>query len=194
MTVTIRPLTNADHRAVTRLLDDAVGAGFWSLESFDEGLSYVAHDGADVIGVVLARLAAADGETAADAGAPGLAAVASGGDDGADDGGAVLHIRELAVVASHRRDGVATRLLRRVERDGRARGASLALVYAWLPAGKSDPESVPFYGANGYAARRDIPDFYGPSSVRQGAVCPYCGDPPCRCAARVLVRQLPASA
>jgi GNAT superfamily N-acetyltransferase len=194
MTVTIRPLTNADHQAVTRLLDDAVGAGFWSLESADGGLSFVAHGGADVIGVVLACLAAADGPNAADPGMPGGAKDASGADDGADDGGAVLHIRELAVAASHRRGGVATRLLRRVEREGRARGASLALVYAWLPAGRAEPESVPFYGANGYAARRDITDFYGPSSVRQGAVCPYCGDPPCRCAARVLVKQLPASA
>ena len=182
MTVTIRPLTNADHPAVARLLDDAVGAGFWSLESADEGLSFVARDDSETIGAVLACLAAAVGPTAADAGAPG----------GADGGGAVLHIRELVVVAGHRRDGVATRLLRRVEREGRARGASLALVYAWLPAGKAEPESVPFYGANGYVARRDIPSFYGPSSVELGAICPYCGDPPCRCTARVLVKQLPA--
>ena len=186
MTVTIRPLTNADHPAVARLLDDAVGAGFWSLESVDEGLAFVARDDGAAIGAVLACLAAANGATAADAGAPG------GADGGGADGGSVLHIRQLAVKASHRRGGVATRLLQRVEREGRARGASLALVYAWLPAGKAEPESVPFYGANGYGARRDIPGFYGPSSVRLGAVCPYCGDPPCRCTARVLVRQLPA--
>lgn len=104
----------------------------------------------------------------------------------------MLHIRELVVAAGHRRGGVATRLLRRAEREGRAGGASLALVYAWLPAGKAEPESVPFYSANGYVARRDIPGFYGPSSVELDAVCPYCGDPPCRCAARVLVKQLPA--
>jgi len=182
MTVTLTPLTLDDHEAVTRLIDDAVGAGFWSLESADEGLSFVARDDSETIGAVLACLAAAVGPTAADAGAPG----------GADGGGAVLHIRELVVVAGHRRDGVATRLLRRVEREGRARGASLALVYAWLPAGKAEPESVPFYGANGYVARRDIPSFYGPSSVELGAICPYCGDPPCRCTARVLVKQLPA--
>ena len=110
------------------------------------------------------------------------------------DGGGVLHVRGLAVAAGHRRGGVATRLLRRVEREGRTRGASLALVYAWLPAGRTEPESVPFYRANGYAARRDIPAFYGASSVQLGAVCPYCGDPPCRCAARVLVKRLPAPA
>lgn len=189
MTVTISPLTHADHEAVTRLLDDAVGAGFWSLERADESVSFVARGDGEAIGVVLACLAPADEAISADASAAGAAPDVPGG-----DGGGMLHVRELAVAVSHRRGGVATRLLRRVEREGRARGASLALVYAWLPAGGAEPESVPFYRAHGYAARRDIPGFYGTSSVQLGAACPYCGDPPCRCAARVLVKQLPAPA
>ena len=139
--------------------------------------------------MVLACLAPADEAISADASAAGAAPDVPGG-----DGGGMLHVRELAVAVSHRRGGVATRLLRRVEREGRAPGASLALVYARLPAGGAEPESVPFYRANGYAARRDIPGFYGTSSVQLGAACPYCGDPPCRCAARVLVKQLPAPA
>lgn len=170
MTVTIDLLTPADQEAVSRLLDGAVGAGFWSLERADESLPFVARVDGAAIGVVLACLA------------PG------------DHGATLLHVRELAVAAGHRRGGVATRLLRRAERAGRARGASLALVYAWLPAGTAEPESVPFYSANGYAARRDIPGFYGASSVQLGAVCPYCGDPPCRCAARVFVKEFAAPA
>src|SRR5665647_1007292 len=47
MTVTISPLTHADHEAVTRLLDDAVGAGFWSLERADESVSFVARGDGD---------------------------------------------------------------------------------------------------------------------------------------------------
>ena len=189
MTVTICSLAPADHEAVTpRLLDDAVGACFWSLERADASLSFVARGDGTAIGVILACLASADEASPVDAGTPSEAPDVPGAD------GAVLHVRELAVAAGHRRGDVATRLLLRVEREGRARGASLALVYAWLPAGRAEPESVPFYRANGYAPHRDIPGFYGAYSLRLGAVCPYCGDPPCRCAARVLVKRLPAPA
>src|SRR5665647_1676412 len=47
MTATISPLTHADHEAVTRLLDDAVGAGSWSLERADESVSFVARGDGD---------------------------------------------------------------------------------------------------------------------------------------------------
>ena len=106
----------------------------------------------------------------------------------------VLHIRELAVSASHRRTGVATRLLRRAELDGRARGASLALVYAWLPADRAEPEAVPFYGASGYVARRTSPISTPRPACGSAPRCPYCGDPPCRCSARVFVKELAAPA
>jgi len=186
MTATISPLTTADREAVTRLLDGVVGAGFWSFAAADEGLSFVARTGAETMGVILACIASEDEAASARADPTGAAP------DVPD--GVVLHLRKLAVATGHRRAGAATRLLRRVEREGRARGASLALVYAWLPAGRAEPESVPLYRANGYSARRDIPGFYAASSETSGAVCPYCGDPPCRCAARVFIKELQAPA
>ena len=51
----------------------------------------------------------------------------------------------------------------------------LAFAFGWLPAGRPEPDAVPFYGAAGYTARPDIADFYAEGSIATGAVCPYCG-------------------
>ena len=53
---------------------------------------------------------------------------------------------------------------------------------------------MPFYEAAGYSAGPDIADFFAEGSVESGAHCPYCGDPPCRCAVRPFVKILAAGA
>ena len=79
-----------------------------------------------------------------------------------------------------------------VTRYGRAAPvvAGAAFAFGWLPAGRPEPDAVPFYRAAGYTAGPDIADFYAEGSVANGAVCPYCGDPPCRCAVRPFVKDL----
>ncbi len=89
-----------------------------------------------------------------------------------------------------RRAGLASRLLARAETEALARGAKAAFAFGWLPAGRPEPDAVPFYEAAGYEARPDIPGFYAEGSVATGALCPYCGEPPCRCAARPFVKEL----
>ncbi len=42
----------------------------------------------------------------------------------------------------------------------------------------------------GYVPGRDLEGFYAEGSVASGADCPYCGAPPCRCAARPFVKVL----
>ena len=71
-------------------------------------------------------------------------------------------------------------------------GAETSYLFAWLPAERPEPAAVYLYAAAGYSARPDIPDFYAAGSVASGALCPYCGAPPCRCAARPYVKALPA--
>ena len=71
-----------------------------------------------------------------------------------------------------------------------ARGALAAFAFGWLPAGRPEPDAVPFYEASGYGPGPDIAGFYAEGSVASGALCPYCGEPPCRCAARPFVKAL----
>ena len=94
----------------------------------------------------------------------------------------------VAVAPETRRAGIARRLLSRVEEQAAEAGAAAAYLFAWLPAGQPEPAAVPFYLAAGYVPRPDIPDFYAAGSVASGAECPYCGAPPCRCAARPYVK------
>jgi GNAT superfamily N-acetyltransferase len=180
MDVEIRPLLTGDRPAVTRLLDEAVGAGFWSFIDGREGLSLVAVSRSGVAGVVLARLTPAGDADARTALRPEAAAA----------GGPILHVRAIAVAPESRGVGLARRLLARVEDEARERGAGAAFLYAWLPAGQPEPDATRFYAAMGYEAGADIEGFYAGGSVAAGACCPFCGEPPCRCAARPFGKRL----
>jgi hypothetical protein len=88
--------------------------------------------------------------------------------------------------------GIARRLLARAESEAARRGAAAAYLFAWLPAGQPEPAAVPLYLATGYVPGRDLEGFYAEGSVASGADCPYCGPPPCRCAARPFTKPLRA--
>ena len=183
MDALIRPLETADRPVVARLLDDTVGAGFWSFADDAGALSFVAAAEDGVVGVVIARLEpAGDADVRTVLGELAAASLRSGE--------LILHVHQLAVAAAARRSGLALRLMSRAETEARRRGAGQSFAFGWLPAGRPEPDAVPFYEAAGYAARPDIADFYAASSVASGADCPYCGAPPCRCAARPFVKDL----
>jgi GNAT superfamily N-acetyltransferase len=182
----IRPLRETDRPAVARLLDDAVGAGFWRFADDAGAGSFVAVSGAprgEVTGVILTCLEPADDPDV-------RTALKGSSGSAAESGELVLHIRQLAVAPAARRTGVASRLMARAEAEALARGAKAAFAFGWLPAGRPEPDAVPFYVAAGYEARPVVRDFYAESSVAAGAPCPYCGEPPCRCAARPFVKAL----
>ena len=186
MDALIRPLRDDDRPAVTRLLDDTVGAGFWRFADGAGALSFVAVSGVppqDVAGVVISCLERADDPDV-------RTALAGSAWSSVEAGQPVLHVRQLAVAPAARRTGLASRLMARAEAEARARGAKAAFAFGWLPAGRPEPEAVPFYEAAGYVAGPDIADFYAAGSVASGAACPYCGDPPCHCAARPFVKAL----
>ena len=106
-------------------------------------------------------------------------------------GALVLHVRQLAVAAEARRAGLASRLLARPETEARARGARSGVRVRLAAGGQAGAgRHLPFYEAAGYTPRPDIADFYAEGSVASGADCPYCGAPPCRCAARPFVKAL----
>jgi GNAT superfamily N-acetyltransferase len=136
-----------------------------------------------VAGVVLACLEPGDDPDVRTAMSGSASAPASGDER-------VLHVRQLAVAPAARRAGLASRLLARAETEALTRGARAAFAFGWLPFGRPEPDAVPFYGAAGYEARPDIADFYAEDSVATGALCPYCGAPPCHCAARPFVKLL----
>ena len=188
MDAVIRLLRPDDRPAATSLLDEAVGAGFWSFTDDADPLSFVADSGAGLAGAVLTRLSPADDADVRTAFGPAAASEAAGG----AATGRVLHVRVIAVAPEARRAGLARRLLARAEAEARERDATAAFLYAWLPAGRAEPVAVRFYLAAGYDAGPDIRDFYAAGSVAAGARCPYCGDPPCRCAARPFTKRLRA--
>lgn len=181
MDVLIRRLAAEDRPAAARLLDQAVGAGFWGFCEGAGDLSSVALRGDDLAGIVTAALEPGSGQDAALAFGPAAPAA---------PGSSLLHVRAIAVAQEARRTGIARRLLSRVEEEAAESGAAAAYLFAWLPAGQPEPAGVPFYLAAGYIPRPDIPDFYAAGSVISGAECPYCGAPPCRCAARPYVKVL----
>ena len=179
----IRPLLDSDRPAVARLLDDAVGEGFWGIPDGPGALSFVAVTDAGIAGVVITCLEPRDDPDVRTA-----LGDSAGAPAGAD--APVLHVRQLAVAPAARRMGLASRLLARAEGEALARGARTAFAFGWLPSGRPEPDAVPFYEAAGYEARPDIADFYAEDSVATGALCPYCGEPPCRCAVRPFVKVL----
>lgn len=184
MDAVIRPLRETDRPAVARLLDDAVGAGFWRFADGASAASFVVVSDAGVVaGVVLTCLEPADDPDA-------RTALRGSSGSAAETDELVLHVRQLAVAPSARRTGIASRLMARAEAEALARGAGAAFAFGWLPSGRPEPDAVPFYVAAGYEARPDIPGFYATDSVATGALCPYCGEPPCRCAARPFVKAL----
>jgi GNAT superfamily N-acetyltransferase len=181
----IRPLEPDDRPAATLVLDDAVGAGFWSYDDSGDALAFVADPARDgVAGVVLARLTSADDPDVRAAFAP------AGPPQGSPS--RVLHVRAVAVAPEARRAGLARRLLARAESEAAARGALAAFLFAWLPDGQPEPAAVAFYHAAGYLPGPDIPGFYAAGSLAGDAWCPYCGAPPCRCAARPFTKELGA--
>jgi GNAT superfamily N-acetyltransferase len=190
MDAQIRHLDYSDRADVARLLDDAVGAGFWGFDGPGEELALVAlketggggggGGGGGVAGAALCRLEPGGAEDA-------LLAFGTGEEPA---GGRVLHVRAIAVAPEARRTGIARGLLTSAEEEAAGRGAAAAYLFAWLPAGQPEPAAVPFYLAAGYRPRPDIPDFYAAGSLAAGADCPYCGAPPCRCAARPYVKLL----
>ena len=182
MDPTLRRLEPGDRPAAARLLDDAVGAGFWSFCEGRDDLSAVAARLGGLAGVVVAAL-----EPAAEEDVRLVFGVACG----VSPGRPVLHVRAVAVAPQARRAGLGRRLLAHAEREAAARGAPAAFLFAWLPAGRPEPPAVRLYEAAGYVAAPDIPGFYAAGSVAAGALCPYCGAPPCRCAARPYVKTLP---
>jgi GNAT superfamily N-acetyltransferase len=184
--IVIRPLRTTDRPAAARLLDDLVGPGFWDFTEADAELSFVAATDGRVVGAVLARLAAAEDPDWRTALGP-TAGLFTAGDP-------VLHVRELAVAPRARRGGLASRLLTRVETEAYAVGARTAFAFGWLPAGRPEPDSVPFYESAGYAPGADIAGFFAQGSIESGARCPYCGEPPCRCAVRPFVKRLAGAA
>jgi ribosomal protein S18 acetylase RimI-like enzyme len=102
-------------------------------------------------------------------------------------------VRAVAVAPRARRAGLGRRLLAYAEDAAAERGVRAAYLFAWLPAGRPEPAALRLYAAAGYTAGRDLPDFYAAGSVVSGAHCPYCGAPPCRCAARPYVKRLGAA-
>ena len=181
MDPTLRRLEPGDRPAAARLLDDAVGAGFWDFCGGGGDLSAVAVHAGGLAGVVVAALEPAGEEDVR---------LVFGPAAGIPAGRLVLHVRAVAVAPQARRVGLGRRLLACVEHEAAGRGAPAAFLFAWLPAGRPEPPAVKLYEAAGYVAAPDIPDFYAAGSVAAGALCPYCGAPPCRCAARPYVKTL----
>jgi GNAT superfamily N-acetyltransferase len=182
MDPTIRRLEPGDRRAAARLLDDAVGADFWSFCQGDDDLSAVAARPGGLAGVVVAALEAAAEEDVR---------LVFGPAGGVSVGRPVLHVRAVAVAPDARRAGLGRLLLARTECEAAGRGAPAAYLFAWLPVGRPEPPAVRLYEAAGYVAAPDIPDFYAAGSVAAVALCPYCGAPPCRCSARPYAKTLP---
>ena len=180
----IRRLATGDRPAAARLLDETVGAGFWG---FCDGCGRPLDRGA---ARRRPRRHRRRGAGAGLRGGRGARVRPAAGRRGAEavPGSSLLHVRALAVAPETRRAGIARRLLSRVEEQAAEAGAAAAYLFAWLPAGQPEPAAVPFYLAVGYVPRPDIPDFYAAGSVASGAECPFCGAPPCRCAARPYVR------
>ncbi len=183
MDPTLRRLEPGDRPAAARLLDDGVGAGFWSFCRGGDDLSAAAIHEEGLAGVVVAALEPAGEEDVR---------LVFGPAAGVSAGRPVLHVRAVAVAPEARRAGLGRRLLAYAEDAATERGAPAAFLFAWLPAGRPEPPAVRLYEAAGYEAGRDIPDFYAAGSLASGAECPYCGAPPCRCAARPYVKTLAA--
>ena len=178
----MRPLLETDRPAAARILDDAVGAGFWGFTDGADGLSFVAVTEGGVAGVVLARLAPAD-----------------------DADVRIAFCGSATARRRCRRPRPARARHRRRARGAPGRASRGGCWPAPRPrrtrAAREPPSCTPGCRPGGRSPspcastrrpattpRPDIAGFYAEGSVAAGARCPYCGDPPCRCAARPFIR------
>lgn len=159
-----RLMEPADRPAIETLLNEAIGRGFWDPSRDLDDIVLVAVEDGRLVGVASASV---ETDPAEAAGEPtGI-------------------VRLVAVDASSRRHGVATRLVSEVSAICVAHGARSLLAYAWVhgPGG-----IAPLSGAlarAGYSLDRRIEDFYGGTVAPP---CPACGQSPCVCAADIYRR------
>lgn len=159
--VSTRRMVGTDRTAVTHLLDDAMGRGFWNPSSDLEDIVIVALEGRHLIGVAVARVEL---------------------DTAGANGALVGEVRLVAVAESARRRGIGTRLVREATAACEQHGATELIAYAWVhgPGGLA-PLAQALKRA-GYARERRIDDFYGGVA---SCACPACAQSPCVCPADV---------
>ena len=185
----MRPLESKDLDEVAALVDEAVGAGYFQPADVDLRLSFVAFAGGRLAGTAVGSLQAAS-STAWMPGALQAAVQSLVAQTEAvvrRPATPLLHVRELAVAPPERRRGIGAALLEAVEVAGRDAGARAAFALAWIPTAPDRPTSAGLFRRLGWRDLGIEPDFYAAA----GAVCPVCGPPPCRCAARVFFKDLP---
>jgi ribosomal protein S18 acetylase RimI-like enzyme len=100
---------------------------------------------------------------------------------------AVGLISAIAVDEGARRRGVASQLLDAGLRALAARGIAACYAFAWTSA-RSGCHAGGVFARRGFAPVRRFEDAYAQFSVRNDCRCPFCGRPPCRCAAWLYVR------
>lgn len=177
-----------DKDARGRLIDASVGEGYLDASLLPSGLCFVAEADGVLVGAVVATVR----DPAFAASLP--PALRDAVTERPIRARRLLHIAELAVDPAVRRCGLATRLVQAAEEAGRGYGAGAAVAIAWLPADPEWPTSEGVFRRRAFADLGVIADFYLELSRATGARCPACGPPPCRCAVRLFLKDLRASA
>jgi hypothetical protein len=73
-------------------------------------------------------------------------------------------------------------------------GADAEISFVAVTGGRVAGVLLARLAAAGYTPRADIAGFFAQGSIESGARCPYCGEPPCRCAVRPFVKRLEPAA
>ncbi len=161
-----RPMSASDMEQVRRLLDDAMGSGFWYLDVNTLGSHRVAVADGRVVGVASACITPD---------APEFDEVP----------GPVCTVRLVAVDPRFRDRGIATVLVREVCEECEALGTASFQAFAWVHAATGDVPAAGVLGRLGFERLRRIEAFYAGAT---SDACPGCGAIPCVCPADVYVR------
>lgn len=164
-TVETRSMSDRDVEDVRRLLDDAMGRGFWELDTRSPGAHLVAVADGRVVGVASACITAAAPEPV-------------------DLPGPVCTLRLVAVDPMSRGRGIATRLVRDVCELCIAPGCVSVLAFAWVHAHTGRAPIAGVLERLGFVCERRIERFYTGAT---SSVCPGCSAIPCACSADVYV-------
>jgi GNAT superfamily N-acetyltransferase len=162
----LRPIRLTDLPAVTALLDEALGAGFWSLDLGAPGCHRVAEADGAIVGVASAVIVETVEEAASAQGPVGL-------------------VRLVAVAQPARQEGLGTLLVEAAANECLRLGAASLAAFAWVHGGSGACPLAGVLQRLGFVRERRLEGFY----ARVGAgPCPACHSDPCTCAADLYVR------
>lgn len=186
-----------DFKRLANIMCEALGRGYYSPEQLeelleeDDALLLAGYDSARPVGVIVgcmldaSEMFAFEAEVMA-AGGSFLFLEPMGGRPKA-----VGYLETICVAEQARGKGVGKALVRELELWLIERRVSWAAAHCWMNGSMGN--SARLLSSCGWREVAYMPNHFLKATLQSGISCPICGDPPCLCDAKAMVKPMPAA-